>query len=95
MSQILSLPMEGIAQGAQPIISYNFGAKKYNRVKETIKITIKVALTYSIIGVLLKEAFPQVFVSLFANNTQLIQLSYQLLRIVVIKSEIGSARTTA
>ena len=68
MSQILSLPMEGIAQGAQPIISYNFGAKKYNRVKETIKITIKVALTYSIIGVLLMEAFPQVFVSLFANN---------------------------
>ena len=94
MSQILSLPMEGIAQGAQPIISYNFGAKKYNRVKETIKITIKVALTYSIIGVLLMEAFPQVFVSLFANNTQLIQLSYQLLRIYIFGFIIMGAFST-
>ena len=94
MSQILSLPMEGIAQGAQPIISYNFGAKKYDRVKETIKITIKVALTYSIIGVLLMEAFPQVFVSLFANNTQLIQLSYQLLRIYIFGFIIMGAFST-
>ena len=94
MSKILSLPMEGIAQGAQPIISYNFGAKKYDRVKETIKITIKVALTYSIIGVLLMEAFPQVFVSLFANNTQLIQLSYQLLRIYIFGFIIMGAFST-
>ena len=77
MSQILSLPMEGIAQGAQPI-----------------KITIKVALTYSIIGVLLMEAFPQVFVSLFANNTQLIQLSYQLLRIYIFGFIIMGAFST-
>ncbi len=94
MSQILSLPMEGIAQGAQPIISYNFGAKKYNRVKETIKIAIKVALTYSIIGVLLMETFPQVFVSLFANDTQLIQLSYQLLRIYIFGFIIMGAFST-
>lgn len=95
MSQILSLPMEGIAQGAQPIISYNFGAKKYNRVKETIKIAIKVALTYSIIGVLLME-MPSlnVFVSLFANDTQLIQLSYQLLRIYIFGFIIMGAFST-
>ena len=68
--------------------------KKYDRVKETIKITIKVALTYSIIGVLLMEAFPQVFVSLFANNTQLIQLSYQLLRIYIFGFIIMGAFST-
>lgn len=51
MAQMLSLPMEGIAQGSQPIISFNFGAKANDRVKKTISLAMKSALTYSIIGV--------------------------------------------
>lgn len=94
MSQILSLPMEGIAQGAQPIISYNFGAKKYHRVKETIKIAMKAALIYSFIGVVLMELFPQMFVSLFASDVHLINLSYQLLRIYIFGFIIMGAFST-
>ena len=94
MSQILSLPMEGIAQGAQPIISYNFGAKKYDRVKETIKIALKVALIYSFVGVILMELFPQIFVLLFASDVHLITLSYQLLRIYIFGFIIMGAFST-
>ena len=66
MNQVLQLPMEGIAQGTQPIISYNYGAKNYDRVRKTISLAIKVSLIYSVIGVLLMELLPGVFVRLFA-----------------------------
>lgn len=94
LSQILSLPMEGIAQGAQPIISYNFGAKAYDRVKEAVGLAIKIALAYSIIGVLLMEIFPHIFVSLFAKDAQLIILSSQMLRIYVFGFIINGAFST-
>ncbi len=83
MQQILFLPMEGFAQGAQPILSYNYGAKNYQRVKDTISVSIKICLAYSVIGVLIMELLPTTFVSLFAKDAELIELSSQLLRIYV------------
>jgi putative MATE family efflux protein len=83
LSQILFLPMEGIAQGAQPIISFNYGAKAYDRVLKTISLTLKSALVFSIIGVSLMEIFPNLFVNLFASDSQLIELSCQMLRVYV------------
>ena len=94
MSQILLLPMEGIAQGTQPIISYNYGAKHYHRVKETVSLAIKVSLAYSIIGVLTMEIFPNVFVSLFAKDSALIQLSSEMLRVYVFGMIILGANST-
>lgn len=94
MSQILLLPMEGIAQGTQPIISYNYGAKHYHRVKETVSLAIKVSLAYSIIGVLAMEIFPNVFVSLFAKDSALIQLSSEMLRVYVFGMIILGANST-
>jgi len=83
MQQILFLPMEGFAQGAQPILSNNYGAKNYQRVKDTISVSIKICLAYSVIGVLIMELLPTTFVSLFAKDAELIELSSQLLRIYV------------
>lgn len=94
MAQILSLPMEGIAQGSQPIISFNFGAKNYDRVKQAISLAFKSSLIYSIIGVLLMEIFPRLFVSLFAKDYQLIELSSQMLRIYVFGMIIMGANST-
>lgn len=90
MSQILSLPMEGIAQATQPIISYNYGAKQYDRVKQTISL----ALTYSIIGVLCMELFPNLFVSMFANDPELIELASWMLRVYVFGFIIMGANST-
>lgn len=94
MAQMLSLPMEGIAQGSQPIISFNFGAKNYHRVKQTISLALKSALTYSIIGVMLMEIFPEFFVGLFAKDPQLIQLGSNMLRIYVFGFMIMGANST-
>lgn len=94
MSQILSLPMEGIAQATQPIISYNYGAKQYDRVRQTISLALKAALTYSIIGVLLMELLPGMFVGLFANDPELIELASWMLRVYVFGFIIMGANST-
>ena len=94
LAQVLSLPMEGIAQGAQPIISYNYGAKKIKRVRDTVFMAMKAAMVYSVIGVVSMEMFPRLFVSLFANDAQLIELSQQLLRIYVFGFILMGANST-
>lgn len=94
MNQILQLPMEGIAQGTQPIISYNYGAKQYDRVKKAISLAMKVSLIYSIVGVLLMEFIPQVFVQLFSNDPELIELASRMLRVYIFGFIIMGANST-
>lgn len=94
MNQILQLPMEGIAQGTQPIISYNYGAKQYDRVKKAISLAMKVSLIYSIVGVLLMEIVPQVFVQLFSNDPELIELASRMLRVYIFGFIIMGANST-
>lgn len=94
IAQILSLPMEGIAQGSQPIISFNYGAHHFDRVKETIKLCIMVSLSFSVSLVLAIEFFPQVFVGLFANEPKLLELASQLVRIYVFGFLIMGANAT-
>lgn len=94
MNQILQLPMEGIAQGTQPIISYNYGAKQYERVKKAISLAMKVSLIYSIVGVLLMEFVPQVFVQLFSNDPELIELASRMLRLYIFGFIIMGANST-
>ncbi len=94
MNQILQLPMEGIAQGTQPIISYNYGAKQYDRVKKAISLAMKVSLIYSIVGVLLMEFVPQVFVQLFSNDPELIELASRMLKVYIFGFIIMGANST-
>ena len=94
MNQILQLPMEGIAQGTQPIISYNYGAKQYDRIKKAISLAMKVSLIYSIVGVLLMEFIPQVFVQLFSNDPELIELASRMLRVYIFGFIIMGANST-
>lgn len=94
LNQMLSLPMEGIAQGAQPITSFNFGAKNYRRVKDTISLAIKASLTFSIVAVVIMELFPGLFVNLFTTDPQLIELASWMLRIYVFGFIIMGANST-
>lgn len=94
LNQMLSLPMEGIAQGAQPIISFNFGAKNFQRVKDTIRLAIQISLAFSIIAVTIMELFPRLFVNLFATDPQLIELASWMLRIYVFGFIIMGANST-
>ena len=60
--------INGINQGAQPIIGFNYGAERYNRVKDTLKIAIFSAVALAILGFMIIEFFPQILISLFNKS---------------------------
>ena len=94
MFQFLLLPIEGVAAGSQPINSYNYGAKKYDRVRQTISLALKVTLTYSVIGTLCMEFFPEIFVGIFTNDNELISLACPMLQIYIFGAIIMGANST-
>lgn len=79
--QFAMLPLQGLAQGAQPISSYNFGAKNKARVVKTFKLLLIISISYSTILYLLLMLFPNIFVSLFTTKTELISFTVKVLRI--------------
>ena len=79
--QFAMLPPQGIAQGAQPILSYNYGAKNADRVRSVYKLLLGVCLTYSLVIWSLVMIFPRVFVSMFTPDDALIIFASRALRI--------------
>ena len=72
--QLVSTPLNGFTQGMQPIISYNFGAGNFKRVKECIKKMLVVTTVFSMIFVAAVMAFPGIFAGMFTVDTDTIQL---------------------
>ena len=79
--QFAMLPLQGVAQGAQPITSYNFGAGNSARVRESFRLLLTVCLVYSVALWGLVMLFPRIFVGMFASDTQLIDFASRALRI--------------
>ena len=79
--QFAMLPMQGIAQGAQPLSSYNYGARNAARVKKTFKLLLSACLIYSFTLWLAVMLFPSVFVGIFTPDEALIQYASPMLRI--------------
>ena len=72
--QMLVMPVQGITQGAQPIMSYNYGAKNYARVRETFWLLLKVTLTFTCLGCLAVVLFPGVLGHLFTQEEALLAI---------------------
>ncbi|MCD4650749.1 MAG: MATE family efflux transporter [Candidatus Cloacimonetes bacterium] len=81
---MILMPMFGIAQGAQPITGYNYGAHRYLLARKTIKIAILWSSCVSILGFLLLEIFAKTIVSVFTPEQELIQITAKAVRIVAI-----------
>ena len=79
--QFAMLPLQGLGQGAQPIISYNYGARNPDRVKAAFKLLLKASLVYSTLLWALVMLFPQVFAAMFTNSQQLMEFTKNALRI--------------
>ena len=79
--QFAMLPMQGIAQGAQPISSYNFGAKNADRVRKTFRLLLISCLTYSVALWLCIQAFPGVFAAIFTTDGELIAFAQRAMRV--------------
>ena len=79
--QFAMLPMTGIAQGAQPILSYNYGAGNKDRVKRTFFLLLKTCLTYSMLLWTVIMLRPQIFVGIFTPDKTLAAFTAPALRI--------------
>ena len=79
--QFAMLPMQGIAQGAQPISSYNYGAKNTERVKKTFRLLLTTCLIYSLTIWAVIMAFPSIFAGIFTPDAELIDFTSKALRI--------------
>ena len=79
--QVLWMPFQGLAQGAQPIIGFNYGAGSLDRVKRCFSLMLRFSLLLSVAGWAAVELFPGVFVALFNNKPELVALTVRVLRI--------------
>lgn len=79
--QFAMLPLQGLGQGAQPIMSYNYGAKNNDRVRKTFQLLLKVSFGYSIVLWAIVMLFPQMFAMMFTSDNALLSFTSQALRI--------------
>ena len=86
--QFAMMPLQGLTQGAQPIISYNYGARNLQRVRDAFKALLKASLAYSLGLWLLVQLFPQFFVLIFNDDADLIQYASWALRIYMAATGI-------
>lgn len=81
LMSMIFMPLQGITQGAQPIISYNYGANRLDRVKEAFKLQILTCVTFTTSAWFLIMLFPQIFIRLFSTDDSLIELAVWCTRV--------------
>ena len=79
----LGMPLFGFNQGMQPIVGYNYGAEKYNRILKTIKIGFSYSLIYGIISIVAFEIFAEDIFSLFTKDKEIIDQGVRAMRIII------------
>ena len=79
--QLAMLPLSGLTQGAQPVVSYNYGARKPERVRKAFKLLLISCVTYSTALWAAVQLAPQVFVYIFNSDSDLVEFASRALRI--------------
>ena len=80
-SQLVTLPLQGICQGGQPIMSYNFGAGKKERVKQAFRCQFIACTAYASLMWLLMLLFPRMFAGIFSSDASLVDYTVWAMRI--------------
>ena len=86
--QLAMMPLQGLTQGAQPIISYNFGARNAQRVRDAFKTLLTACLTYSLVLWAAVQLFPRAFVMIFNNDPSLVAYAAKALRVYMAATGI-------
>ena len=81
ISQLIILPLQGITQGAQPIISFNYGAGNKTRVKKALKLQLAICLLFTCAMCFLIELFPVPFIRIFNSKPELVSMASWALRL--------------
>lgn len=79
--EIFMLPVSGITNGSQPVISFNYGARKYERVRSGIRFNTLIGASYTMIAWLLVLAFPRFWFGIFSDNIQMMDAGADALKI--------------
>lgn len=93
LMQLIWMPLSGFTQGATPVIGYNFGAKRLDRVRRAFKVQFTVNLTFSLAAVALVELFPKAFLSLFTNDAELINIGENTTRLFLAGMSVMGAQS--
>ncbi len=86
--QFSLMPLQGLTQGSQPIVSYNFGARNMSRVKRAVRILLCVSVCYSMTLWALAMFVPQMFIHMFNSDPALIEFAVPCLRIYMLMTGI-------
>ena len=84
--QLQMMPVQGLSQGAQPIMSYNYGAGNLDRVKKAYRLLTTCCLAYTMLFWLAVQLFPQFFVGIFNNSPELMNTTVSALRVYMAVS---------
>lgn len=84
ISQLITMPLNGICQGGQPLLGFNFGAKKYDRVKKAFFYEFFVCVGYTLLFWALLMIFPNVFAGIFSNDEELVSYAAWAIRVFFI-----------
>lgn len=90
---LIYLPISGISKGAQPILSYNYGAGKFDRVRRALRIFLIVGTGFSLVGALLMMAVPRPFIAMFTSNAALLDTASQMLPVYIAGNCVLGANT--
>ena len=82
--EILSVPVQALGSGCQPVNGYNYGAKQYKRVKEGIRFNVKVGIIYTFIAWILVITFPKLLMSIFTTDETILSYGPRSLNIYFI-----------
>ena len=80
----ITMIIYGISQGAQPLIGYNFGANKYHRIVETVKLSSGVIVAISSLFLIFIEFYPKLFVYPYTSDTRLLDITGHNIRIYLL-----------
>ena len=83
VTMFVFMPLFGVIQGMQPIVGFNYGAKKLDRVKEAIKLSLITTIVIAIFGWLIAELFPFAIISIFTHDAEVIEKGSNIIRIVL------------
>lgn len=81
INQLVSMPLSGLCQGGQPLISFNYGAQKYDRVKKAFLCQFISCISYTTLFWLALMLFPRVFASIFTDNAALVNYASWAIKI--------------
>lgn len=93
LMQMLTLPLTGLTQGAQPIISYNYGAKNNDRVRQAFRLLLAASLSFSVVFWLLLIILPGMFASMFTSEPALVNITIWAMRIYMGVAFVMGAQT--